>query len=92
MNLTQPGAGLDVSALAKGTSRKYTEAGKALTFADFMTHIVPSRSIDAFANGDVLQVVFFAVLFGVGARVVGEEACAHAGSTASGCSSGWSRS
>jgi aerobic C4-dicarboxylate transport protein len=65
VNLTKPGAGLDVSAMAKSDVSKYTEAGKALTFVDFATHIVPSSAIDAFAKGDVLQVVFFAVLFGI---------------------------
>jgi aerobic C4-dicarboxylate transport protein len=65
VNLTKPGAGLDVSAMAKGDVAKFTEAGKALTFVDFVTHIVPPSAVDAFAKGDVLQVVFFAVLFGV---------------------------
>jgi aerobic C4-dicarboxylate transport protein len=64
VNVTQPGAGLDVSALAKGDVTKFTEQGKAMSFVDFATHIVPSSAVDAFARGEVLQVVFFAVLFG----------------------------
>ena len=73
VNVTKPGAGLDVSALGKGDISKYTEAGKSLTFVDFITHIVPSSVVGAFANGDVLQVVFFAVLFGVALAMTGEE-------------------
>lgn len=65
VNITRPGDGLDVSALAKADVSKYAEAGKALTFVEFVTHIVPSSVVGAFASGDVLQVVFFAVLFGV---------------------------
>jgi aerobic C4-dicarboxylate transport protein len=64
VNVTKPGAGLDVSALAKGDVSKFTEQGKAMSFVDFATHIVPSSAVDAFARGEVLQVVFFAVLFG----------------------------
>jgi aerobic C4-dicarboxylate transport protein len=64
VNVTKPGNGLDVSALAKGDVTKFTEQGKAMSFVDFATHIVPSSAVDAFARGEVLQVVFFAVLFG----------------------------
>ncbi|HEY5441240.1 MAG TPA: dicarboxylate/amino acid:cation symporter [Gemmatimonadaceae bacterium] len=73
VNITKPGEGLDVSALAKGDISKYAEAGKALTFVDFVTHIVPSSVVGAFASGDVLQVVFFAVLFGVSLAFIGEQ-------------------
>ncbi|MBC7672059.1 MAG: cation:dicarboxylase symporter family transporter, partial [Polaromonas sp.] len=72
VNVTKPGVGLDVSALSKGDVSKFTEASKALTFVDFITHIVPSSVVGAFANGDVLQVVFFAVLFGIALAFVGE--------------------
>jgi aerobic C4-dicarboxylate transport protein len=64
VNITKPGEGLDVSSLAKGDVSKFTEQGKAMSFVDFATHIVPSSAVDAFAKGEVLQVVFFAVLFG----------------------------
>ncbi len=72
-NISRPGAGLDVSVLAKGDVTKFTEAGKALTFVDFVTHVVPSSAIAAFANGDVLQVVFFAILFGSALASLGED-------------------
>jgi aerobic C4-dicarboxylate transport protein len=64
VNITKPGEGLDVSSLAKGDVTRYTEQGKQMSFVDFATHIVPSSAVDAFAKGEVLQVVFFAVLFG----------------------------
>ena len=64
VNVTKPGAGLDVSSLAKGDVTKFAEQGKAMSFVDFITHIVPQSAVDAFAKGEVLQVVFFAVLFG----------------------------
>jgi aerobic C4-dicarboxylate transport protein len=71
VNLTKPGEGLDVSALAKGDVSKFTEQGKAMSFVDFATHIVPSSAVDAFAKGEVLQVVFFGVLFGAALASLG---------------------
>src|SRR5215213_10545942 len=72
VNVTKPGAGLDVSSLAKGDVSRYAEAGKAMNFVEIVTHIVPSSIVDAFARGDVLQIVFFAVLFGVALASIGE--------------------
>jgi aerobic C4-dicarboxylate transport protein len=69
----QAGAGLVVSSLAKSDISTYVTAGKSMTFADFVTHIVPSSVVDAFAKGDMLQVVFVAVLFGVALAFVGED-------------------
>jgi aerobic C4-dicarboxylate transport protein len=72
INFTKPGAGIDVANLAKGDVSKYATAGKALNFADFVTHIVPSSIVGAFANGDILQIVFFALLFGIALTSIGE--------------------
>ena len=62
-----PGAGMnvdpkhiDVRAIAG-----YTTAGKALTASEFLLGIIPKDVVDAFAKDDVLQVIFFSVLFGV---------------------------
>jgi aerobic C4-dicarboxylate transport protein len=71
VNLTRPGAGLDVSALATGDAASYARESRSLSFVDFVTHIVPSSAIDAFAQGDVLQIVFFAVLFGIALSALG---------------------
>jgi aerobic C4-dicarboxylate transport protein len=72
VNVTRPGAGLDVSALAKGDVSKYAEAGKAFSFVELLTHVVPTSAVDAFARGDVLQIVFFAVMFGAALASIGE--------------------
>ena len=72
VNITKPGAGIDVATLAKGDISKYAEAGKAMGFVDIVTHIVPSSIIGAFANGDILQIVFFALLFGIALSGLGE--------------------
>jgi aerobic C4-dicarboxylate transport protein len=74
VNVTKPGAGLDVSRVSGGDVSQYAKAGKALTFVDFVTHIVPSSIAEAFVSGDVLQIVFVAVLFGVATTALGHTA------------------
>ncbi len=71
VNVTRPGDGVDVSTLAKGDISQYTKAGESMQFVDFITHIVPSSVVDAFAKGEILQIVFFAVLFGVALTALG---------------------
>ena len=72
VNVTKPGSGLDVSSMAKGDISSYAAQGKSMSFVDILTHIVPSSPVDAFARGDVLQVVFFGVLFGVALSGIGD--------------------
>lgn len=72
VNVTQPGAGLDISSLPMGDVSAYTKAGTQQGMLDFLTHIVPSNVVKAFSDGDLLPVVFFAVLFGVALTAEGE--------------------
>ena len=71
MNLTRPGAGINAAALARADVSRYTSAAGELNFVDFVTHIVPTSVVGAFAEGEILQVVFFSVLFGVALTAVG---------------------
>ncbi|MBP6772872.1 MAG: dicarboxylate/amino acid:cation symporter [Gemmatimonadaceae bacterium] len=72
VNVTKPGAGLDVTTLATGDVSKYTATGAQQSTLEFLLHIVPSNVISAFASGDLLPVVFFSVLFGVALTAVGD--------------------
>jgi len=72
VNVTKPGAGLDISSLAMGDVSKYTTAGKEQGMLEFLLHIVPSNVVAAFAGGELLPVVFFSVLFGVALTAVGD--------------------
>jgi len=45
-----------------------------MTFVDFVTHIVPANMLEAFVRGEMLQVVFVAVLFGVALSALGQTA------------------
>ncbi|MBL0938892.1 MAG: dicarboxylate/amino acid:cation symporter [Gemmatimonadaceae bacterium] len=72
VNVTKPGAGLDISSLATGDVSKYTTAGAQQGTLEFLLHIVPSNIVAAFAGGELLPVVFFSILFGVALTAVGD--------------------
>ena len=71
VNVTRPGDGVDVTTLTKGDISQYAKAGESMKFVDFVTNIVPASVVDAFAKGEILQIVFFAVLFGVAMTSLG---------------------
>ena len=71
MNILRPGEGIDASRVATGDVSAFAAQGKGLRFVDFLTHIVPSSVVGAFAQGDILQVVFFSILFGVALASLG---------------------
>jgi aerobic C4-dicarboxylate transport protein len=72
VNLTRPGAGLDPSRLPHGDVSQYVGGAQQGSLTGILTHIVPSSIVGAFATGDVLQVVFVAIVFGVSLAAVGE--------------------
>jgi len=72
VNVVRPGDGINIGAFANaGDISKYTLQGKEMKFVDFLIHIVPSSVVDAFAKGDILQIVFFALLFGIALAAMG---------------------
>lgn len=66
VNLVQPGAGMhiDPNSLDTKTLSAYTGPGKMESTTDFFLNIIPSSAVDAFAKGNILQVLLFALLFG----------------------------
>jgi aerobic C4-dicarboxylate transport protein len=73
VNVLHPGSGLDMSHLAKGDISKYTSGATHLTVSDFLVNIVPTNIVDSLAKGDMLQVLFFATLFGLALAGIGEK-------------------
>jgi aerobic C4-dicarboxylate transport protein len=71
VNLLRPGEGIDASRVPAAGATQFITQGEQFRFVDFITHIVPSSVVGAFAQGDVLQVVFFALLFGVALASLG---------------------
>jgi aerobic C4-dicarboxylate transport protein len=76
VNVLQPGVGMNVNAAAidtKSIQIYTTKAGQEST-VDFLTHIIPNTVVGAFAEGEILQVLFFAILFAFGLFMLGERA------------------
>ena len=63
-NWIQPGNGVSTSTINTGQVEKYTEQAHTLNWGEFILHIIPSNIFKAFAEGDILQILFFSVLFG----------------------------
>ena len=66
VNVVKPGAGMhiDVSTLNASSVAAYAAAGAQQTTVGFLLNIIPNTIVGAFANGDILQVLMFSVLFG----------------------------
>jgi len=66
VNVLQPGAGMDIDAksLDSKSIAVYTGPGKMQTTTEFLLAVIPSTVVDAFAKGEMLQVLLFSVLFG----------------------------
>ena len=66
-NLIQPGVGLDLS-----TDGLVAKAVKAPSLTETLLNIVPLNPMEAMAKGSMLQIIFFAVIFGFGLASLGE--------------------
>ncbi|TFW09227.1 dicarboxylate/amino acid:cation symporter [Oxalobacteraceae bacterium OM1] len=66
VNVVQPGGGMHVNPNTLDTKgiAAYTAPGKMQTTTGFLLNIIPDSVVDAFAKGDILQVLLFSILFG----------------------------
>jgi aerobic C4-dicarboxylate transport protein len=73
VNLVQPGAGMhiDPASLDSKAVAAYTGPGKMPGTTEFLLNVIPSSVVDAFAKGDILQVLLFSVLFGFALHAFG---------------------
>lgn len=67
VNLLKPGAGMNVDPAHLDTKgiAAYAEAAKHQSTVEFLLNIIPNTVVDAFAKGEILQVLLFSVLFGL---------------------------
>jgi len=74
VSVIRPGAGMnaDVSKLDTRALEGFTAKAQAHGTVDFLASIIPNTVIDAFAKGDILQVLFFAILFGFALSMLGQ--------------------
>ena len=75
-NLVHPGSGFNVNPATLDTRAVADYAGQAKTqtVTDFLMHIVPTTIVDAFAKGDILEVVLVSILFGAAMSAAGSYA------------------
>jgi aerobic C4-dicarboxylate transport protein len=73
-NLWQPGAGMaiDPASLDARSVQGYTSQAAQQSVADFLLHIIPTTLVQAFAEGEIVQVLFVAILFGFALFGLGE--------------------
>lgn len=75
-NVFHPGTGIEINSLEKSDISKFEETTHTVEsagFSDKLVHIVPSNIFQSLAEGDLLAIVFFSVLFGLGVAVIGEK-------------------
>lgn len=72
-NVVQPGSGFNVNpaTLDARAVADYAGQAKAQSVADFLMHIIPATVFDAFARGDILQVLLVSLLFGFALSLAG---------------------
>jgi aerobic C4-dicarboxylate transport protein len=66
VNIVQPGVGMNVdpATLDQKGIAAYTKPGQMASTTEFLLNVIPNTVVDAFAKGEILQVLLFAVLFG----------------------------
>jgi aerobic C4-dicarboxylate transport protein len=75
-NIVRPGSGfnVNVATLDSRAVADYAGQAKAQTATDFLMHIIPTTIVDAFAKGDILEVVLVSILFGFAMSAAGSYA------------------
>ena len=73
INVLQPGAGMNVDPASLDTRSvaQYAAPGKMQSTTDFLLNVIPNTVVDAFAKGEILQVLLFSVLFGFALHAFG---------------------
>ncbi|KZE32951.1 aerobic C4-dicarboxylate transport protein [Crenobacter luteus] len=76
VNVLKPGAGMNVdpATLDAGAIAKYTAKAGEQSVVDFVLHVIPNSVVGAFAEGEILQVLLFSVLFGFALAKIGAPA------------------
>ncbi len=69
-NLLKPGTGLDMSSMVTGE----VAIGESKSIVDIILGIIPSNPVQSLAEGEMLQIIFFAMLLGVAMSVLGKKA------------------
>ena len=75
-NLVHPGTGVNIQELSTVNIEKYVSTAETVSkhgFMDTFINIVPTNIFDSLAKGDLLAIIFFAVMFGLGVAAIGDK-------------------
>jgi aerobic C4-dicarboxylate transport protein len=81
INLLRPGAGMNANVQTLDTAplKDYTAPGKLQSVTDFVLNLIPTQLADAFAKGEILQILLIAILFGFALQRLGPKGAVMAG-------------
>ena len=73
-NIVQPGAGLNIDPASLDTKAvaEYVEKAHDTSIVGFLTGVIPNTLVSAFVEGNILQVLFVAILFGISLAMIGQ--------------------
>ncbi|MGJ5069795.1 dicarboxylate/amino acid:cation symporter [Bradyrhizobium oligotrophicum] len=71
-NFIQPGAGFQGQSSNAAAVANYAKQASEMKSVDFVLHIIPDTVVGAFAQGEILQVLLFSILFGISLMTLGE--------------------
>lgn len=75
-NVVHPGSGVNMSELSKVSIENYVSTAETVSnhsFMDTFVNIVPNNIFEALTNGNMLSVIFFSVMFGLGVAAIGDK-------------------
>jgi aerobic C4-dicarboxylate transport protein len=72
-NLLKPGVGVQAAAGDTSKIESYTKQAEGINWLEFFFHIIPRNIVESFSKGDILQILFFAILFGYGLNKMGSD-------------------
>lgn len=75
-NIFHPGTGVNIHELTKVSIQKYVSTAETVShhsFADTFVNIVPNNIFEALTSGNMLSIIFFSVMFGLGVAAIGEK-------------------
>jgi aerobic C4-dicarboxylate transport protein len=72
-NILKPGIGVPAANGDVSKIQTYTEQADGIEWSEFFFHIIPKNIFESFTKGDILQILFFAILFGYGLNKMGAE-------------------
>ena len=75
INIVKPGVGMNVDPASLDTTgiSKYVATGESQSTIDFLMNIIPNTVVGAFAEGEILQVLLFAIIFGFALHKLGDQ-------------------